>query len=122
MTQFRSIVGCLILFVINIFIVVHCDIGRRINIDDDLSRFIAENLDDYWQNMTRILQTNLWENNQQILERFKRIIVRDNLQNQIRSECLNIVEYMIRNPIEQEWTAKSKHGVNSGFLFLPLTQ
>nr|XP_027193733.1 nose resistant to fluoxetine protein 6-like [Dermatophagoides pteronyssinus] len=119
MIQIRLIVGCLILFVINIFIVtkVHCDIGRRIDIDDDLSRFIANNLDDYWQNMTRILQTNLWQNNQQILERFKRIIVRDNLQNQIRSECLNIIEYMIRNPIEKEWTAKI---IDSGIFNRPI--
>ncbi|KAH9423434.1 hypothetical protein DERP_003713 [Dermatophagoides pteronyssinus] len=50
-------------------------------------------------------------------QRFKRIIVRDNLQNEIRSECLNIVEYMIRNPIEQEWTAKI---IDSGIFNRPI--
>lgn len=85
---------------------------RTIDRHSLLAKFVNDNLNDYWQNITLSLEEQVKSISNNVLYHWKEAIRKDDLQNKINPKCLNIIEHMIRNPFDYEWTLKSMFVVN----------
>lgn len=99
------------LLLINFFLIsANIFIGhsqRTIDRQSFLAKFTNDNLNDYWHNITLAFEGQVKTITSNVWHHWKEAIRKNDLQNKINPKCLNIIEHMIRNPLDNEWTLKS---------------
>lgn len=81
-------------------------VGRRL--DDDLARAVDADPEAFWARVTGALRGAVQEQSDRTLEQWKRTVGGDYRKIGVSSKCAKVLEYMIRQPLEEEWTARSE--------------
>ena len=77
--------------------------------DSELARSVAANPHQYWSSLTDSLNSYVREKSEQTLRQWNQTVAQGSgLKGRVSTDCLDVLEYMIQHPLEQEWSAKSK--------------
>ena len=83
--------------------------GRAFNHESELARLVLENPTEYWNKLSHLLQGYYVKKSKQTSRHWSRTVTQnERIQNHVSKECLEVLKYMIENPVKEEWIAKSK--------------
>ena len=86
---------------------ISCEPNVR-KLNSDLSAAISITSDQYWKNVTKSIEHHIRNQSFQIYQKWNRILLKHDLRQKVNASCLNVIEHIIRNPLDQIWIAKSK--------------
>lgn len=84
-----------------------CSTGRVLH--SELALNVAANVDVYWDRLTSTWREYVREQSEAAFKRWT--VAReksDNFAGKVSSQCGQVIEHMIRHPIDQQWSAKSE--------------
>ena len=83
--------------------------GRVFNNESELARLVLDDPTLYWNKLNHELKEYYEKKSKRIKSHWSQTVTQnERLQNYVSKECLGVLEYMIENPVKEEWSAKSK--------------
>ena len=84
--------------------------GRPNGGNDELARFADKHPDQYWSTVIGIIEGYMKEKSEKTFQQWNLSVAQnEQLKARISSQCFSVLEYMIQNPMKQEWIAKSTY-------------
>ena len=82
--------------------------GRTFDGNSKLAKLVKTNADAYWNKVGGKVRRFIESKSDQMISQWNQTVANNvKVKNQVSNECLQVIEYMLRNPIKEEWTAKS---------------
>lgn len=102
-TVFTSVLGALLILQLLNFSTVNSQ--RSFEPNDAAS---GPNVDAFWVNVTGAFENYIRDQSIAVNREWKRAVLRGQLKTKVSKRCLDVVERIIRKPLEERWSAQSK--------------
>ena len=76
-----------------------------------LSSDYINNADLYWSNVTGPIEKYVRSKSLEVFREWNSAIEKGDLRSKVSGPCLDVIEHIIRHPLEQEWSAKSMYRI-----------
>lgn len=63
----------------------------------------------YWLNLSNIFGQFIKEQSEIVYKNWLTAKAKTNIQNNVSKKCLDVIEHVIKNPIDEEWSAKCEY-------------
>lgn len=83
--------------------------GRTYGGKDDLSKYVTENGEAYWTKLNFVFDNYVQQKSDTMKKQWAETVAKDNLveSGKVSQKCFDVLYYMISQPMETEWSAKS---------------
>ena len=72
-----------------------------------ISEFVNKT-DKYWYNVTSAFEKHIRSKSLTAFREWNYAVGKGNLKSKVSRQCLDVIEHIIRHPLDQEWSARSK--------------
>ena len=82
--------------------------GRTIYPNGKLVPTFVNNSEQYWVNITNTFERYVFGKSAETMREWNRVLGSGDLRNKVSKQCLDVIGHMIRDPLDEAWSAKSK--------------